>query len=281
MPWRAGLRRVVTGRSHPFGNDRRAGLWYGTAFDPDDTPLTARSGNNREVDEMVRRLGWLLLSFCLMGSAALAQETAEAPDWKLGAEVDDSWFDQDGDWDAIDPLALPGRDAQAASLWFFHRAAGDAFGEGSVSATFEPAEMGPDDRLSVFICSQVPFDRASRVTGYEAALDRDGHLRILRLDGEASPVLLVATTESAGALERSRSYILTLTRAGAELTAQARVAGSEEITGRVTTNDTRYANGRAGVALPRGAGRVAGVVAIPAAVPEVVGPAMPGKPVFE
>lgn len=218
----------------------------------------------------------VLLAVVLMAATGFAQDT-EILSWRLDDVDRDAWFDRDGAWEAIDPRALAGRDAEAARVRYFHNSAGVEFAQGAVTATFEPAEMGPDDRLSLLICSQVPPSRQARVTGYEVTLDRAGALRILRLDGDDAPVLLASSTASAAAIEASASYVLAVARTGAAITAQVRAAGADEPVGRVSASDDRYRSGRVGVALPDGAGRVAAVAIVPAVE---AGPMQPGKPAF-
>jgi hypothetical protein len=207
----------------------------------------------------------------------IADAAPEASTWRLDGDLGEAWFDRDGQWEAIDPRALAGRDAEASRVRYFHNSAGVEFAQGAVTATFEPAAMGPDDRLSLFICSQVPASRQARVTGYEVTLDRAGALRILRLDGDDAPVLLASSTAAAAAIDASASYVLAVARTGAGITAQVRAAGADEPVGRVSASDDRYRSGRVGVALPEGAGRVAAVAIVPAVD---VGPLQQGKPAF-
>ncbi|MBK8164390.1 MAG: hypothetical protein IPK64_00345 [bacterium] len=242
----------------------------------------------------------VLLAMVLMATTAIAQDSGPPsvpgkpafagstsgatgePSWQLGDRASETWFDRDQNWEAIDARALPGRDAEAARIRYFHNSAGVEFAQGAVTATFEPTGMGPEDRLSLLICSQVPPNKASRVKGYEISLDQAGVLKVLRLDGGDAPVLLATSTESSAALDPSLSYVLAVARNGAAITARVRAAGADEPLARISASDDRYPSGRVGLALPDGAGRVAAVSIVPVAAPvqpEPPGPpGQPGKP---
>jgi len=228
---------------------------------------------------MVNECKCLLLVMFLSATAAMAQQDPD-PTWQLGESPAEAWFDRSEGWEALDPRALPGRGQDAAGVRYLHHAAGGESGQGAVSVTFEPATMGPDDRLSLLICSRVPPNRTSRVTGYEITLDREGRLQILRLDGGDAPVLLESSAASTTPLDASLSYVLAVERSGAGIEARVRVAGAGEPTSSVAADDDRYLSGHVGVALPQGAGRVAAVTIVPAEPAEPAGPGQPGKPAW-
>lgn len=270
--------------------------------------MTRRASARRYVSPFFQFALVLSVPALLLPAPVSAQSTTAAPDpgppgqpgkpaviddmrtnatidnWSLELGDAEPWFDAGPEWKPLDPRVLPGRDGRDDGSRFMLWNGGPSYAGCLVKTDYAPppGAANGDGRVSVLVNCTIPQARAGKATGYEITVDQSRAVRILRLDADGKSTVLAESPGTSALMAGGRSYIITVGRSGARLTAKVHARGEPDPGWQVTASDATYGQGLVGVAAAGAHGRISSVTATAVApvVVEPSNPGTPGKPAF-